>query len=258
MSADDAGAAVLDDVSEILGGEPVVDRDQHRSQLRYRIKRLQLRMGVGGDVGDTVAAAHGHVPLQDRRPAVAAIKELLVGQPQIAIHDRLPVAIEHARPPRELQRCHRRFHRAVLLTSVSALARGAEVRGPRRSRKANSHPGVRDSAATSSTAPTPCAVSLRSPLPRPRERRRSLHAFIVVSDAPETITGSQIAWLPGRPFRAAPTGEARVSMAVTDNPDMGGGFKPVRQAELTTERRLRARLPPAADYAPLSQLRLRF
>ena len=55
VGADHGGAAVVDQVLELLGGQPEVDRHQHRADLRHGVERLELRVGVGRDVGDAVA-----------------------------------------------------------------------------------------------------------------------------------------------------------------------------------------------------------
>ena len=90
MSADDFRAAVVDDVVEIVGDQAIVDRHQHRADLRHGVVRFQLRVRVRRDVGDAVALPHAQ-RLQRRRPAVAAIEELLIGEPQFAVDDGLAV-----------------------------------------------------------------------------------------------------------------------------------------------------------------------
>ncbi len=99
--AHDLRAAVRDDVREIVGGEPVVDRHQDGPNLRHRIEGLELRVDVRRDVRHTVARRHAQA-LQHRRPAVAAIEELLVGEPQVAVDDGLPRAEQPASAASEL------------------------------------------------------------------------------------------------------------------------------------------------------------
>ena len=89
--------------------EPVVDRHQHRADLRHGVERLELRVRVRRDVRHPVAWLHAE-PLQRRRPAVAAIEELRVGQPQVAIDHRLASGVQPARAASELQRREWRFH----------------------------------------------------------------------------------------------------------------------------------------------------
>ena len=48
-------AAVLNQVAEVVGDEPEVERHQHRADLRHRVERLELRVGVRRDVGDAIA-----------------------------------------------------------------------------------------------------------------------------------------------------------------------------------------------------------
>ncbi len=114
MNADDAGAAVVDDVGEVVGGEAVVDGDEDRAELRNRVEGFELGMGVGRDVGDAVAFAHAHA-LQRRGPAVAAVEELFVGEAQIAVDDGLAASVEFAGAAHEIQRGQWGFHRGLLL-----------------------------------------------------------------------------------------------------------------------------------------------
>ena len=114
VDADDAGAAVVDDVGEVVGGEAVVDGDEDRAELRDRVEGFELGMGVGRDVGDAIALAHAHA-LQRRGPAVAAVAELLVGEAQIAVDDGLAASVELAGAAHEIQRGQWGFHLAGLL-----------------------------------------------------------------------------------------------------------------------------------------------
>ena len=41
---------MVDDVGEVVGGEPVVDRHEHRADLRHGVERLELRVRVRRDV----------------------------------------------------------------------------------------------------------------------------------------------------------------------------------------------------------------
>jgi hypothetical protein len=114
VDADDAGAAVVDDVGEVVGGKAVVDGDENRAKLRDRVEGFELGMGVGRDVGDAVTFAHTNT-LQRRGPAVAAVAELLVGEAQIAVDDGLAASVELAGTAHEIQRGQWRFHLADLL-----------------------------------------------------------------------------------------------------------------------------------------------
>ena len=112
VNADDAGAAVVDNVGEVVGGEAVVDGDEDRAELRDRVEGFELGMGVGRDVGDAIAFAHAHA-LQRRGPAVAAVAELLVGEAQIAVDDGLAASVEFAGAAHEIQRGQWGFHLAA-------------------------------------------------------------------------------------------------------------------------------------------------
>ncbi len=113
VRAHDARAAVVDDVGEVVGVEPVVDRDEHGTELRDRIERFELRVGVRCDVGDPVALADPK-PLQRRRPFVGACSELLVGQPQVAVDHGFAVGVEVASAAHEVERRERGAHGAGL------------------------------------------------------------------------------------------------------------------------------------------------
>ncbi len=54
---DDTRAAVVEDVGEVVGGQPVVDGHEHRADLRDGVEGFELGVGVGGDGGDAVPLA---------------------------------------------------------------------------------------------------------------------------------------------------------------------------------------------------------
>ena len=118
VGADHRRPAMVDDVLEILRQQPVVDRHQHRADLRHRVVAFQMGMRVRRDIGDPVALAHAH-SLQRRGPTVAAVQEFRIGEAQIAIDDRFLVAIKPPRPPCELHRGQCDFHRFVPLALES-------------------------------------------------------------------------------------------------------------------------------------------
>src|ERR687888_1202339 len=103
VHADDGRTRVRDDVGEIVRREAIVDWYERRADLRHGVERFELRVRVRRDVRHTVAGADAE-PLQRRRPPVAALEELGIGQPQIAVDERLAVRIQRARPARELER----------------------------------------------------------------------------------------------------------------------------------------------------------
>ncbi len=100
---------MVDDVLEVVRQQAVVDRHQHRADLRHRVVGFQVRVRVGGDVGDPVAVSDAE-RLQRRRPAVAPLEELAVGEPHLAVDDGLAVGVQPARTPGEFHRGQRDFH----------------------------------------------------------------------------------------------------------------------------------------------------
>ncbi len=119
MRADRDRAAVIDDVFEVVGGEPEIDRHQHRADLRHGVERFEVPVRVGRDVGDAIAAPDAK-PLQRARPSVAAGQEAFVGQAQRAIHNRFTLRVQLARPPGEIEGSQRSFHvGSGLLVSLS-------------------------------------------------------------------------------------------------------------------------------------------
>ena len=119
VGAHHRGAAVLDEVAELLGDQPVVDRHEHGPELRDRVERRQQRVRIRSDVGDPIALPHAQ-RLEDRRPPIAALAEGVVGPAQGAIHHRLSAGIQAPGAAHELERRQRRFHRRGDSTSLSA------------------------------------------------------------------------------------------------------------------------------------------
>ena len=109
VCADDGRSRVSDDVREFVRAQPVVDRHQHRPELRNRIKGLEPGVRVGRDVGHAIAGRNAE-PAQRGRPPVAPLEELPVGEPQVAVHDRFAIRIERARPAGELEGSQGYFH----------------------------------------------------------------------------------------------------------------------------------------------------
>src|SRR2546429_9073178 len=107
--ADDGCPGMVDDVGEIVGRQPVVDGYQHGANLRHGVKRLELLVDVRCDVGDPVALANAH-PLERGRPAVAAVEELLVAEPEVTVDYRLTLRMQPSSPPHELDWRERRLH----------------------------------------------------------------------------------------------------------------------------------------------------
>ena len=102
VGADDAGAAVLQDVLDVVGRQAVVDRDEHGPDLRNRVERLEMGVRVVRERRDAVARTDAEAP-QERREAVATLEELAVGEAPGTVDDGLAVGMEPPRPPCELE-----------------------------------------------------------------------------------------------------------------------------------------------------------
>lgn len=98
MSTNHPGAAVVNQINEIIRGETIVDGHQDRANLRHCIKGFELCMGVRRNVSDPITLSHAET-LKGRRPAIASIEKLRIGQPQFTIHHSFAVAIKLARAP---------------------------------------------------------------------------------------------------------------------------------------------------------------
>src|SRR5438552_13281792 len=109
MCANDTGAAVIDQVKKVLCGQAKVQWHQDSAQLRHGVERLQLRMSIGREIGDTIARANSE-PLQNRRPAIAPIEELGVVPARLAIDHSDALRIKFARPAGKFEWRERRFH----------------------------------------------------------------------------------------------------------------------------------------------------
>src|SRR5712692_9361607 len=115
VRTDDTRAAVIDEVNEIVCYQTVIQRHQHRADLRRRVKRFELRVRVWREVSHAVTLANAEL-LQCRRPAIAAIEKLRVRPTRFAVDDRNSFRIELARPARKVQRCQRSLHLCVVRT----------------------------------------------------------------------------------------------------------------------------------------------
>ena len=103
MHADNPGAAVVDQIGEIIRDQAVIERDEDGADLRHGVERFQLGESVWRDVGNAVAFLHTK-RLQSRRPTIATVEKFLVVQSPAAIHDGITFGIELARAPREFER----------------------------------------------------------------------------------------------------------------------------------------------------------
>ncbi len=103
MRAHHARPAVVDHVCEVRRGQPVIDRHEDCTDLRNRVKRLQLRMGIRRDISHAVVLLHPQA-LERRRPAIAPVEEGAVCPPLFAIANRFSIAIQGPRAPRKIKR----------------------------------------------------------------------------------------------------------------------------------------------------------
>ena len=105
-------ARVVHHVDEVVRRQPVVHRHEYRAELRHRVERLQLRVGVRRDGGDAVPLLHAE-RCQRGGPAVAPVEELLVGEPQVTIDDGFAPAMQATGAAGELKRRQRCFHNSA-------------------------------------------------------------------------------------------------------------------------------------------------
>ena len=109
VNAQHRGAAMPGHVNEILGRQAIIDRHDHRPELRYRVELLQMLMRVGRNRRDAIALAH--TQFRERgAPLVASLAELGVRKPQFTVDHGLAPAVQFACAARELEGCQRRFH----------------------------------------------------------------------------------------------------------------------------------------------------
>jgi len=77
--------------------------------LRDGVERLQLRMSIGCEIGDTIARANSE-PLQNRRPTIAPIEKLGVAPARLTIDHGDLFRIKFPRAASEFERRQRCFH----------------------------------------------------------------------------------------------------------------------------------------------------
>src|ERR1700730_15388509 len=90
VNANDGGAAVLDRIKKILGGQAVVQGYDDGADLRYRIERFEHGMCVRRYDANTIAPSDTEF-LQDRRPSIATVQELGICEAPAVIDDCFPV-----------------------------------------------------------------------------------------------------------------------------------------------------------------------
>src|SRR5207253_6637377 len=131
--AGDGRTRVVDDIGKVIRRQAVVDRDEDGADLWDGVEGLELRVDVRRNVRDPVTLPNAE-PLEGGGPAVAAVEELLVGEPETAVHDRLPLWVQAAGPAHELERRERRLYGssspgegpALMLASVDRRSRGGQ------------------------------------------------------------------------------------------------------------------------------------
>src|ERR1041385_6482380 len=109
MRADDLRAAVINQISEVVRGQTIIDRHQHGANLRHCIKRFELRVSIRRDVSHAISLPNAEFQ-QTRRPAITAMQKLLVRESELAIDDGFAPAVELARAASKVQWSKRRFH----------------------------------------------------------------------------------------------------------------------------------------------------
>ena len=117
MRTDDRRPAMIDDVLKIFRQQPIIDRDQHRADLRYSVERFQMRMRVWCDINDPITRSDTDA-LKRRRPTVTAVEKLGISKPLVAIDNGFTVGIKPARAPGKIHRSQRCFHNAKHLYNL--------------------------------------------------------------------------------------------------------------------------------------------
>jgi hypothetical protein len=105
---------VVDDVREVVGGQPEVDGDEDRADLRHGIEGLELLVNVRRDVRHPVTLADAEL-LEGRGPPVTAVEEGFVSQAEIPVDHRLSSWMQAPSAPHELEWRKRRLHQPSLL-----------------------------------------------------------------------------------------------------------------------------------------------
>ena len=93
----DLGAAVAEDVRQLIARQPDVERNEHRPGQRHAVVQLQHDVAVHAQRGDPAARRHAE-PQQGAREAVRAVRELGVGEAPFPVDDRGPVPEDPRRP----------------------------------------------------------------------------------------------------------------------------------------------------------------
>jgi hypothetical protein len=97
-------AAVIRHVDEIICGETVIHRHDHRAPLRNRVELLEVLMGIGGNGRHAIALADAERG-ERRAPGVAAVEKLRIREAQRPIDHRFAGTMDLAGTARKLQGC---------------------------------------------------------------------------------------------------------------------------------------------------------
>ena len=100
---------MINKVNEVVRGQAIVQRHKDTADSRHRIEGLELRMGVGRDVGHAITGLDSQ-RLQGGGPTIAAVEELGIRQAKDTIDHGLTVGVKGARAPGKLERGKRYFH----------------------------------------------------------------------------------------------------------------------------------------------------
>ena len=96
---EDPRAGVLEDVGDLLGHEPGVDRDEHGAGARHAEVRLEQLVDVRGEERDPVAVRDPALLERDREPP-HPLAHLRPREPTLAVDDGRPAG-EGERSPLE-------------------------------------------------------------------------------------------------------------------------------------------------------------
>ena len=97
------GAGVLEDVGHLRLGQPDVDRHQYAATHRHRVVQLEHDVAVGAQRRDPVALPDAG-PRQRAHESGAAVGQLAVREPDLAVHHGGPVREDRGRPVEEGRR----------------------------------------------------------------------------------------------------------------------------------------------------------
>ena len=109
MHAHDAGTTMVEDVGEIVSRKAEIDRHDDGPDLWHGVIGFKVRVRVWSDAGDAVTGFDGEF-LQRRRPSVAPVEKLAVGEAVFAIYHGLAVSVKPAGTAGEIEWREWSFH----------------------------------------------------------------------------------------------------------------------------------------------------